>query len=313
MGSPTDRIVLDHVAHAVVRWQDAWARYAVDLGARWASGVSDGAGFSPAQLRFGNGARLELLMPSRTESNDFLARFLDRHGPGAHHVTFKVPDLDRAIDAARTAGLTPIGIQRSDPAWQEAFLSPRQATGVVVQLAQAAGDWVTEAPEDFPTSARTFSDGTPVPPAHLDLVVHAVARLDEGLALFAGLLGGTEVGRGEEDGVVWAELRWSGPLGLRLVAPADDGLTNPLASWIGGRSGRIHHLHLTAAEPDSVTGARPSGLPSVLSSPPLSAPLASSVAPGSPRLDRSPSSASPLEVPPEANLGLRLVLTQAEP
>ena len=30
--------VLDHVAHAVPRWQEVWGRYATDLGAVWASG-----------------------------------------------------------------------------------------------------------------------------------------------------------------------------------------------------------------------------------------------------------------------------------
>jgi hypothetical protein len=301
-GSTIDGAVLDHVAHAVPRWQDAWARYVVDLGARWKSGGA-GVGFSPAQLRFGNDARLELLMPERVEENDFLSRFLGRHGPGAHHLTFKVPDLDAALAAATAAGYSPTGIDRSDPGWQEAFLSPREATGVVVQLAQAAHEWVNEPPPDFPTGTRSTRDGTQLPPAHLELVVHAIGHLAEGIDLFAGLLGGVETGTGEEDGIAWAELRWPGPLGLRLVAPADGDPAPALDAWLEGRPGRVHHLQLAVAEPAGVAGARPTTLHDVL--------VAAPGGPHEPPLHPPLAPSEPLEVHPADNHGLRLVLRPA--
>ncbi len=95
---PTDA-ALDHVAVAVERWADAWPRYAVELGGAWSSGGFN-VGFGPAQLRFANGARVEILQPWEPEENPFLRRFLDRHGPSPHHLTFKVPDLASAIDQA---------------------------------------------------------------------------------------------------------------------------------------------------------------------------------------------------------------------
>ena len=61
-GHRIDGTVLDHVAHAVPRWQDVWDRYAIDLGAEWTSG-GPGPGFAPGQLQFANGARVEVLMP----------------------------------------------------------------------------------------------------------------------------------------------------------------------------------------------------------------------------------------------------------
>src|SRR5665213_2365264 len=50
-GTGIEGTVLDHIAHAVPRWQDVWGRYATDLGASWSSG-GPGPGFAPAQLRF---------------------------------------------------------------------------------------------------------------------------------------------------------------------------------------------------------------------------------------------------------------------
>ncbi len=158
-GPSIDGAVLDHVAHAVPRWQDVWHRYATDLGAEWASG-GPGPGFAPGQLRFANGARVEVLMPCNVDVNDFLARFLDRSGPGAHHLTFKVPDLGAAIDAAGQFRIEPINVDLSDPEWMEAFLHPTPAGGVVVQLAEAPHPWSSPPPDDFPTARRMRPDGS---------------------------------------------------------------------------------------------------------------------------------------------------------
>src|ERR1039458_2429866 len=67
-------------------------------------------GFAPAQLRFANGGRVEILQPWQPEDNPFLRRFLDRHGPSPHHLTFKVPDLASAIERAHDAGFSPVGV-----------------------------------------------------------------------------------------------------------------------------------------------------------------------------------------------------------
>lgn len=287
-GSPIDGVVLDHVAHAVPRWQDVWNRYAVDLGAVWNSG-GPGPGFAPAQLRFANSARVEVLMPNDVEVNDFLARFLAANGPGPHHLTFKVPDLAGALDQVRAAGFDPVGIDLSHPEWLEAFLHPKQATGVVVQLAEAPVPWSSPPPPDYPVGYRRRSDGSgPVPPGALRWVSHAVADLDSAVSLFAGLLGGEAVGEGSLDGVRWIELSWSGPLGLRLLAPVDDRPSTPLGTWLAGRPGRVHHLDFSAAEPEGIAGAVPTEDHLAMAG--------------------SDTDLVAWEVPPEDNGGLRLVV-----
>ena len=253
-GTTIQGVILDHVAHAVPRWQDVWTRYAVDFGAEWNSG-GPGRGFAPGQLRFGNNARIEILMPHDPHLNDFLVRFLARHGPGPHHLTFKVPDLDLAIDLARSAGYEPIGISRDDPQWMEAFLHPKIATGIVVQIAEAPVPWSSPPPDDYPSERRQRRDGSgPVPPAALRRVVHAVADLDRGTELFVGLLGASITGHGERADYRWADLDWGVPLGLRLVAPTGTRPDSPLRRWLGGRSGRVHHLLLEVEDPESVPG-----------------------------------------------------------
>jgi catechol 2,3-dioxygenase-like lactoylglutathione lyase family enzyme len=256
--------MLDHVAVAIERWSDAWPRYAIELGGAWSSGGLN-VGFAPAQLRYANGARVEILQPWQAEDNPFLRRFLDRHGPGPHHLTFKVPDLAMALDHAHDAGFTPVGVDLAHPDWKEAFLHPRQATGIVVQMAQATYAWESAPPEGFPTTRR-------VPPAALVRVTHAVADLDAGLALFEELLGGRLLVRGTAPDRSWefADLAWPGPPAMRLVAPApseppsappsepssepssaghaDGHAEGALGSWLGGLSGRLHHLAFALAD-----------------------------------------------------------------
>jgi methylmalonyl-CoA/ethylmalonyl-CoA epimerase len=281
--------ILDHVAQAVPSWQDAWGRYATDLGAEWSSGGPN-VGFAPGQLRFGNGARIELLMPFEPERNDFLARFLARSGPGPHHLTFKVPDLDVALDVAKGSGFVPINEDRSDPEWFEAFLHPKAATGIVVQLAQSPITWISEPPPDYPTDRRLRSaTSQPSAPANLLRVCHVVADLDEAIALFVTLLDGRVADEGHAGAIRWAEVTWSGPLSLRLIASARPGAAPEVDAWLDGRTGRVRHLELVAEDAGDIPGAV---------SP------ASSLA----FVDNADDRGRLCEIPPEANFGLGLVM-----
>ena len=284
--------VLDHVAHAVPRWQEVWGRYASDLGAVWASG-GPGPGFAPGQLRFANGARVEVLMPWDVEVNDFLSRFLASNGPGPHHLTFKVPNLESAIETVRRAGMEPIGINMSDPEWMEAFLHPKAAGGIVVQLAEAPHPWSSPPPADYPTAHRLCLDGSgTTAPATLEWVCHVVADLDAARTLFCDLLAGTVTKEGTSQGCRWVDVRWAGPLGLRLVATEDPALPGPVSDWLGGRPGRVHHIEFAVEEPEGVTGARPA-------------------AAGLGTLGATADADDLWEIPAADNAGLGIVLTRA--
>jgi catechol 2,3-dioxygenase-like lactoylglutathione lyase family enzyme len=250
---PAATAVLDHIAVAVEHWSDAWPRYVHQLGGTWHSGGVN-SGFSPAQLSYANASRVEILQPWEPETNPFLRRFLDHSGPGPHHLTFKVPDIEEALGRVGQAGFEPVGVRLSDPQWREAFLHPRQATGVVVQLAQAEHEWTSPAPEGFPT-------GPVAPAASLVHVTHAVRDLDAALGLFHVLLGGDITARAVAPDGAWeyVDIAWSCPLALRLVSPTPAATPgSALRSWLGDRPGRVHHLAFTmpASTPPSDPAAQ---------------------------------------------------------
>ena len=245
---------LDHIALAFEDRRPGQARYAGELGGEWVGGGAD-PGFWSEQVRFANGMKVELLEPLNVEQNDFLRRFLDRNGPGPHHITFKVKDIRDALTRVEAAGYTPINVNLDNEHWKEAFIHPKDAPGVVVQLAQSSegGDWGVPRPDGYPEPGAA--------PATLVRIVHAVVTLDVGLRLFRDLLGGEETDRGEDEAGRWVDLRWPGPGRIRLVEPTSP--SSPIATWIGDRQGRVHHLELQqpgaedrTVDPDDNLGVR---------------------------------------------------------
>jgi methylmalonyl-CoA epimerase len=81
---------------------------------------------------------VELLAPLSSDTP--VGKFLERQGPGLHHVAYQVDDIDAALAACRQAGLRLIdeqprtGIRGS----RVAFLHPRATGGVLTEIVQPA-------------------------------------------------------------------------------------------------------------------------------------------------------------------------------
>ncbi len=93
-------------------------------------------------LRVGT-ASLELLEATAEDSP--IGRFVDRRGPGLHHITLRVDDIRAALDRLRAQGVRLIDETPRDGAEGAlvAFVHPLSAHGVLVELKQerpAEGD-----------------------------------------------------------------------------------------------------------------------------------------------------------------------------
>lgn len=239
----TGAIDLDHVAIALERWSDAFDRYGRDLGGEWwSSWDGGGAAFAPCQLRFANRMKVELLQPQPTRADPFLRRFLDHNGAGPHHFTFKVPDLDVALARSRAAGFSPVGEDRSDPYWLEAFLHPKDTgIGILVQFAQTPEGNHTppSPPADYPAERAA--------PAALAECVLAVRDVNGAARVFVELLDGVVEADGVDADGPWWRVRWPGAGRIVLRSPAHDGdrWDRAMGTW----GGRLHHLTFTGVEP----------------------------------------------------------------
>jgi len=215
--------ILDHLAIGTTALTDGWDLFGGVLGGSWAYG-GDSPGFWWGQLEFAAGPKIELLTPSTGPDAAFLERFLATRGAGPHHLNFLVTDFDATLARIRAFGIEPVGVNVANPNWREAFLHPRSAHGIVIQVAQQLGS-----PPTPPPPAELPEPG---PPARFDLIEHHVGDLDRAMRLFGDVLSG-QVEAASAGG---AEVTWPGGERIRLVR--QDGL--PLG-------GALHHIRFTRA------------------------------------------------------------------
>jgi methylmalonyl-CoA/ethylmalonyl-CoA epimerase len=212
--------ILDHLAIGTSTLSGGWELFGGVLGGTWAEGGSS-PGFWWGQLKFAAGPKIELLSPTGGPDAAFLDRFLATHGAGPHHFNFLVTDIEDALARIKASGIEPVGVNLANPDWKEAFLHPRDAHGIVIQVAQQTSPPPSTPPRELPP---------PGPPARFDLIEHRVGDLDGAVRLFREVLDGQL----DAADAGTAELSWPGGRRIKLVH--QDGL--PLG-------GALHHIRFT--------------------------------------------------------------------
>ena len=129
--------VLDHVGIAVASIAEALPAYAAILGLEPVH-VEDvpAEGVRVAFLPLAGGGAIELLEPVGSASP--LGRFLEKRGPGVHHLSFRVPDCGAAIRAAEAAGVRtlPPAPRPGSRGSLVAFFDPRDTGGVLIEVCE---------------------------------------------------------------------------------------------------------------------------------------------------------------------------------
>jgi methylmalonyl-CoA epimerase len=138
-----DPPVVRRLAHIAIATRDADAlasTLTAALGAeRGEEELLDGGALRILFLRVGP-LVLELLEPRSQDHT--VARFLDRRGPGLHHVSLEVEDVAGTLERCRAAGVEPIDERPRAGAHGSsvAFLHPAALGGVLFELCQYSRD-----------------------------------------------------------------------------------------------------------------------------------------------------------------------------
>ncbi len=129
---------IDHIGVAVEDLDEAIGLYNQRFGMREQHRETvEAFGVEAVLLDVGDG-HVELLRPLSAESG--IGRFLEKNGPGMHHVAYQTDDIEAALGAVRDAGLRLIdeeprkGIRGS----RVAFLHPKSTGGVLTELTEPA-------------------------------------------------------------------------------------------------------------------------------------------------------------------------------
>lgn len=129
-----DRPRIAHVGIAVPDLDAALAFYRDVLGL--SPGPPEQAdGAIIVSLPFGD-SEVELLAPLAPDGP--IARFLERRGPGIHHLCYRVPDLDAALATCRAAGYRLVDeVPRAGAGGRRiAFIHPKATAGILLELTE---------------------------------------------------------------------------------------------------------------------------------------------------------------------------------
>lgn len=132
MTEPQARVA--HIGVAVADLEEATAFYRDVLGLEPSHpDTADGANI--VSVRLGD-VNVELLSPDAADGP--ITRFLEKRGPGIHHVCFRVPDLEMALDRCRAQGYDLIDeIPRTGAEGRRiAFVHPKATAGILLELTE---------------------------------------------------------------------------------------------------------------------------------------------------------------------------------
>jgi methylmalonyl-CoA epimerase len=132
MYSPSADRPLDHVAVAVHSIEESRGLFE----------LLTGEGCSPPETLEAQGVRVafvgavELLEPLTADST--VGRFLERRGPGLHHIAYRVDDLAAELERLEASGIRLVDAEPRTGAkgHRVAFLHPASTNGVLVELIQ---------------------------------------------------------------------------------------------------------------------------------------------------------------------------------
>ena len=129
---------IDHIGVATDDLEGALALYEQTLGMPLAHRETvESQGVEAALLDVGDG-HVELLRPLGPDTP--IGKYLEKRGPGLHHVAYAVGDIEEVLDNLKEAGVELIddeprvGIRDS----RVAFVHPRSTGGVLTEIVQPA-------------------------------------------------------------------------------------------------------------------------------------------------------------------------------
>jgi methylmalonyl-CoA/ethylmalonyl-CoA epimerase len=130
------KAVLDHIGIAVKDLGAAIAFYRDALGLEFEAPEDVASQQVRAYFAPVGEARLELLEATAPESP--IARYIDKRGPGLHHITLRVPDIRAAVAQLKARGVRLIDDEprRGAEGSLIAFVHPSSSGGVLIELKQ---------------------------------------------------------------------------------------------------------------------------------------------------------------------------------
>ena len=125
---------ISHLGIAVKNLEEARKFYRSTLGLESADPIIGGDGtIKVSMVEIGN-ALIELLQPVGSEG--VIAKFLEKHGEGFHHICYEVDDINAEVASLKSKGIDVLGDPRPGAEGMSIFLHPRGTHGVLIEFVE---------------------------------------------------------------------------------------------------------------------------------------------------------------------------------
>jgi len=134
---------IDHISIAVKDYEKARRFFQEILGAVPGAGADNhDEKIFWQNFSLGDLSRLELIYP--TAQGGLLDKFLkNKKDGGVHHLTLQTPDIQKAKQILKNQNIPYFGYNEYGDVWKEIFIHPKDAFGVLIQIAQCnPDDWL---------------------------------------------------------------------------------------------------------------------------------------------------------------------------
>lgn len=239
---------IDHISMGAPSWKAQSERLEKLLGFKflhsWQAGPHSDFSGSVSQVR-GTGIEFEIIEPAGPRS--FVQKFLDESGPGLHHITAEVHDIQATCDALEELGIKPFGGITDDGMWKLTYIHPRDSGGIL---------WQLFVPYKFPDEVDRNAGGGLVNLQRVDHVSLAVNDLQKQVEWQAMVFGMAELNRwtSESEGYQGANMSIPGSLlKLEIIQP-----TRPdsfVQKFIDARRQGMHHICCEVASVEAAAEA----------------------------------------------------------
>jgi methylmalonyl-CoA/ethylmalonyl-CoA epimerase len=143
---------VDHIAVIVADLDEAVRLWRDVLGLRAGGREVVAEQGVEVQMMYAGDTRIELVKPVRADSP--AAKFLEKRGPGLHHLALAVSDCADATGAARARGARMVDAEPRGGAHgtRIAFVHPAATGGVLTEFVEGGGGpWIVEQDREVPS------------------------------------------------------------------------------------------------------------------------------------------------------------------
>lgn len=125
---------ISHLGMAVKDLEKAREFYRSVLKLESADAIVGGDGTIQVSMVKVGEVMIELLQPVGNEG--VMAKFLEKHGEGFHHICYEVEDIHKAVSSLKASGMEVLGEPKPGAEGLSVFLHPRGTFGVLVEFVE---------------------------------------------------------------------------------------------------------------------------------------------------------------------------------